>query len=79
MKYSDFLDKIFRFLLYSITVVNNFRLQQAARKEKVAREKLDFLIAFGEALNNLDPEREDLQQLQTTATEILRKEAPTDL
>ena len=31
------------------------RVQQAARKEKVAREKLDFLIAFGEALNNLDP------------------------
>jgi hypothetical protein len=51
----------------------------AARKEKVAREKLDFLIAFGEALNNLEPGREDLLLLQTTATEIIKKETPKDL
>ena len=56
-----------------------FRLQLAARKEKVAREKLDFLIAFGEALNNLESGRPDLLSIQAAAAEILKKENPQDL
>jgi hypothetical protein len=59
--------------------IKNNNIGPGSRKEKVAREKLDFLIAFGEALNNLDPGRADLLQLQTTASEILQRESTKEL
>jgi hypothetical protein len=44
-------------------------------RARVHREKLDFVIAFGEALLNLKSDRDDLAYIQTIATEILKIDA----
>ncbi len=48
------------------------RLQATLTKANVPREKLDFVIAFGEALVNIQNSREDLIMIQSIATEILK-------
>ena len=48
------------------------RLQSTLTKARVPREKMDFVIAFAEALLSLTSSREDLIMIQTIATEILK-------
>ena len=48
---------------------NSFRLQPMLKKKRIAREKLDFIIAFGEALCSLDTSVE-LLQIQNIADQV---------
>ena len=49
------------------------KLQTVLKREKVPKEKLDFVIAFGEALINLDTSA-DLTELHNSAKETLKEE-----
>ena len=49
------------------------KLQTVLKREKVSKEKLDFIIAFGEALINLDTSS-DLTDLDKAAKETLQEE-----
>ena len=46
------------------------KLQSVLKREKISKEKLDFVIAFGEALINLDTSA-DLTELNNAAKEAL--------
>ena len=48
------------------------KLQSVLKREKVPKEKLDFVIAFGEALINLDTSA-DLTELNNAAKETLKE------
>ena len=48
------------------------KLQSVLKREKVSKEKLDFIIAFGEALINLDTSS-DLTELHNAAKETLKE------
>ena len=48
------------------------KLQNVLKREKVSKEKLDFVIAFGEALINLDTSS-DLTELANAAKEALQE------
>ena len=48
------------------------KLQTVLKREKVSKEKLDFIIAFGEALINLDSSS-DLTELDHAAKETLQE------
>ena len=48
------------------------KLQTVLKREKVPKEKLDFIIAFGEALINLDTSS-DLTELNNAAKETLQE------
>ena len=51
------------------------KLQIALNNTKINREKMDFIIAFGEGLLNLKSDRDDLLQVQIIAEEILKSES----
>ena len=52
-----------------------FILALSKAEALINREKLDFIIAFGEGLLNLKSDREDLLQIQTIASEILKMDS----
>ena len=57
----------------------NYRLQNVLQRENCPKEKVDFIIAFGEALVNLDS-RSEVSDLTKTAKKVLEEadEAPDD-
>ena len=63
---------VLKFFLSDYTI---FILALSKAEALINREKLDFIIAFGEGLLNLKSDREDLLQIQTIASEILKMDS----